>query len=77
MIELELYSNVIFTTSYGHCERGAVKRNELAVENFFPQSYGKSKHCSISEIVELFSELLIEKKLFLSDNKINIRDEQA
>ena len=51
-----------------------VKRSELAVESFLPQSYGNFKQRNISKTTVLFYMTYGTKK-FNFDNKFDIRDE--
>ena len=50
--------------------------SELAVESFFPQSYGnESKAISLKQFT--FSILLVEREMFIFDHIFDIRDEPA
>ena len=49
-INYALFFRVLYLTCI-HCQRRVANRSELAVESFFPQSYGKSKQRNISEAI--------------------------
>ena len=50
---------------YG-CKRWRTNRSELAAQNFFSRSYGKSKQRNISETIDFFRHSLWNIKYFFS-----------
>ena len=50
-------------SSMCHCERRGAKRSKLAVESFFPQSYGTFKQRNIYETIDFFWHGLYRKSV--------------